>query len=232
MLRKVRLWLPEMSAVLLALLILPPALYAQDAAQNETPSDYYFQIETLNPGLAPLPDEPRLDTPQSTLEYLLNTMNADDPQAAAHALNLNALPIEEQAIQAEELARQLHYMLKHKSLLNWDVLPDRPDGQRDAAISNNDPLAGKPRRSIALGYLPLDGREQSIRLNRVRVGENEPVWVFASSTPSMSRQCAGSSTNCCATTKTGTNAASRCCTSPISLTRPSSCGHSVAPPTR
>ncbi len=182
MLRNFRLWLAGMSAVLLALLALPPALYAQDASQSDRPSEYYFQIDTLNPGLAPLPDQPGLDTPQAALEHLLTEIEADDPYAAAHALNLNALPIEEQTVHADQLARQLHYVLNHKSLLSWDKLPDRPDGQLDIGLSNNDPLAGEPRRSITLGSLPLDGRELRIRVNRVRAGDNEPVWVFASST--------------------------------------------------
>ncbi|MEZ5594261.1 MAG: hypothetical protein R3F53_27610 [Gammaproteobacteria bacterium] len=81
-----------------------------------------------------------------------------------------------QALRAAELARQLYYVIEQKLWIDWEDLSDRPDGQIDVGAANN-PLIGVPRRSLKLGSIELDGRDAAIRLQRVKLPEQEPIWV-------------------------------------------------------
>lgn len=158
-------------------LVLAAAVLA-GPAQGQDPPDA-FAAPPLNPGL-PAPERaPNLGTPQAALEHLVLSVRAGEELAAARALDLGGLPAERQAERGPELARRLVYLLERKRLLDWEAVPDRPDGQAE-------PLPGRPapapRRSLLLGTLPLDDRDAEIRLSRLRPAGGEAVWVVARDT--------------------------------------------------
>lgn len=150
--------------------------------QAQDYNEAYYKLERLNEGLLVDVPPPNLQTPQATLEYFVQAASEDDFERAANALNLNLIPPSEQPERGPSLADHLYYILLRKSLINWDAVPDRPDGQLEPAPGNNNPLAGQPRRSINLGNINLDGRDIEVRLQRVKVSDSEPIWVFSPQT--------------------------------------------------
>ncbi len=67
--------------------------------------------------------------------------------------------------------------------INWDELPDRPDGVvEDALGTGQDPMAGRVRRSIRLGSIEVDGRTIPVHVNRLKPGSEPPVWLFSAHT--------------------------------------------------
>ena len=73
-------------------------------------------------------------------------------------------------------------MLDTQLGFDWEGLPDRPDGADDQAAGQSNPLLGQPRRSLRVGTMDLDGRDVAVRLQRVRVGSEAPVWVVSPQT--------------------------------------------------
>lgn len=151
------------------------------AAQDDGFHPAYYRVDSLNKGLA-APSEPiNLSTPQAALEHFILSCRDEDYGRAAHALNLNLIPQATRLIRAPFLAEKFFYVINQRLWLDWDEVPDRPDGQTDAA-SGSDPLAGEPRRSIRIGRIDADGRDIAIRLQRVKAEGQEPVWVFSANT--------------------------------------------------
>lgn len=151
-------------------------------AQQEDESGYnqaYYLTRSLNAGLAPLQPPPNLFTPQASLENFMLSARLGDFDRAARSLNLDLIPEDRRSVRAADLARKLFYLINQQLWIDWDTIPDRADGQRDRATSKNDPLAGQPRRSIEIGSMTLHGRDAAVRLQRVKGGEDEPVWVFS-----------------------------------------------------
>jgi small-conductance mechanosensitive channel len=179
--------------VLLALLFgaVPPLAQAQEGGPDEPIFEqdedvyhgtYYVQ-DRLNAGLRARDMSEELLTPQAALEYFVLAAREERFHDAAYALNMNLLPLERQSEQAGTLAEHLYYLLQQHALIDWDSLPDRPDGQIDTSSSQNkNPLVGTPRRNIRLGDIALDGRDVPVRIQRVKVGDQPPVWVFSAST--------------------------------------------------
>jgi MscS family membrane protein len=147
------------------------------AAQQSGPSDVYFEVEALNPGLAGEPRTSR-DTPQATLESFLDLAKAGEYARAAHLLDLSSIAVADQPSAGPRLARQLEKILERKVWINWEGLPDRPDGL-DITTSPKDVLAGSPRRSLRIALIELDDRPVPVRLERVKPADGKPVWVFA-----------------------------------------------------
>jgi small-conductance mechanosensitive channel len=142
----------------------------------------YYLAEELNPGLPQPGDAINRATPQALLEFMIRASRSDDYERAAHGLNLRLIPRDRQANQGPSLARHLCYLIRNKLSIPWSDIPDRPDGQLDVASGARDHLLGKPRRSIRIGEIPLDGRDLPFRIQRVKAGDANPVWVFAPST--------------------------------------------------
>lgn len=142
----------------------------------------YYLLDVLNEGLPDPSVTANLQTPQATLEYFVQASRAQQFEAAAAALNLNLFPIEQQVAAASTLARQLFYLLDTQVGLDWEGLPDRPDGASTQPLGPNDRMAGQPRRSLLLGSLSLGGRDAVLRFQRVRVGDATPIWVFSAQT--------------------------------------------------
>ena len=153
----------------------PRALALGDYNEN------WFVTDTLNEGLAPPAIAPNRSTPQATLESFLRAARNKDFAAAAQMLNLNLVPVAEQARLGPLYANQLRDVLDRKIALDWSGLPDRPDGVAEIA-PGNDPLAGQPRRSIRFGLLEIGNRDAELRLDRIRVGDGSPIWVVSAQT--------------------------------------------------
>jgi small-conductance mechanosensitive channel len=182
------------AVLLLVLWCMPLPAEAQEAEEgnqdNQSEEDddsvyhgTYYEQEWLNAGLPERDIVDDLDTPQAALEHFVLSARSDDFETAAYALNLNLIPVQNQAEQAPDLAYKLYYLLQQNALIDWDSMPDRPDGQIDTFTSQDkNPLAGAPRRNIRLGSIALDGRDIPIRVQRVMVEGQRPVWVFSAST--------------------------------------------------
>lgn len=177
--------------LLLGLWCIPLPAGAQEGESGEQESQEgesvyhgsYYEQERLNAGLPERDMSEQLRTPQAVLEHFVLSAREDNFHAAAYALNLNLLPSREHETLAPDLARQLHYLLQQHALIDWDSLPDRPDGQIDTASSQNkNPLFGTPRRNIRLGAIALEGRNIPIRIQRVKAEGQPPLWVFSAST--------------------------------------------------
>ena len=144
-------------------------------------NENWYVLEALNTGLAPKPDTFFLLSPQETLESYVRACRAGRFETAAHALNLNLFPEGRQAELGPLLAQQLYYVLDQRIGLKWGDIPDRPDGASTvpgASVSS----VGTARRSLSVGDLNSDGREIDLRLQRVRVGDEAPRWVWAATT--------------------------------------------------
>lgn len=141
----------------------------------------YYLLDALNEGVVP-DSTVNLQTPQAALETFARTGRMGRFGVAAQVLNLNLIAEREQADLGPDLAERLHYVLDKQIGFDWEGLPDRPDGLQEGPASGNDPLAGAPRRSLRIGSLPLGGRGVAIRLQRVKVGDGPPVWVFSPQT--------------------------------------------------
>jgi MscS family membrane protein len=141
------------------------------AAQQSGPSDVYFEVEALNPGLAGEPRTSR-DTPQATLESFLDLAKAGEYARAAHLLDLSSIAVADQPSAGRRLARQLEKILERKVWINWEGLPDRPDGL-DITASPKDVLAGSPRRSLRIALIELDDRPVPVRAGACQTGRRQ-----------------------------------------------------------
>ncbi|WP_375689583.1 mechanosensitive ion channel family protein [Pseudooceanicola sp. LIPI14-2-Ac024] len=166
--------LQRLAAVLLFCLLaaLPRIAAAQDASAE------WYEIDRLNPGLPSPSQQIFRDTPQATMESFLALARAGQYADAAHLLDLGALPWADQEQAGPALAEMLETIMDRRVVVDWYSLPDVPDAV-EANPSADDPFGAKPRRSIRLWIVDLDNRPVSIRLNRVKPGETEPVWVFS-----------------------------------------------------
>lgn len=172
-----RFLLTALCAVWLCLL---PFAFGQAQAQDQA-RDSVYPLQALNDGLGRVPDAMDRATPRSTMESLIFAARTGRWRDAAHLLNLNEYRPSEHYDVGAELARRLEVVIDRKAVVDWDDLLDRPDAL-DATGPGRNAAAGKPRRSILLWTLQLDGKPAAIRLNRVQVGEAAPVWVFSRQT--------------------------------------------------
>ncbi len=184
-------WFSALVLLVLLMGAVPPLAHAQEGGPDEPIFEqdeevyhgtYYVQ-DRLNAGIRARDMSEELLTPLAALEYFVLAAREERFHDAAYALNMNLLPLERQAEQAGTLAEHLYYLLQQHALIDWDSLPDRPDGQIDTSSSQNkNPLVGTPRRNIRLGAITLGGRDVPVRIQRVKVDDQPPVWVFSAST--------------------------------------------------
>lgn len=160
------------------LLILVVTMVHADRASAEDP---FFTVDELNAGLGDVPETIDRRTPRSAMTSFLLAGEAEDWDAAAHLLDLGNIPDGERQERGRVLAEQLHSVIRRKAILDWSMLNDRPDALQITG-GQGDTQAGEPRRSLPLRELPLDIAPATIRLNRIKAGESDPVWVFPRST--------------------------------------------------
>ena len=164
----------RLASLLAALLLLLPI----GAAAQPSP---FYEVEALNEGLGPAPEDVDRETPRATVESLLALAEEGDWEGAAHLLDLAEIDPSRQARLGPIEAQRLHTVLERKVIVSWSRLLDRPDAL-DASATSNSAVAGQARRSILLGVLDLDDRTVPIRLNRLKPAGGDPVWVFSRQT--------------------------------------------------
>ena len=121
-------------------------------------------MESLKEGLPEDVSPLRRDTPRATLEAFFDAIRRDEFLKAGYALNLNAIPVDEQAERATDLALMLAFVLRRHNLIDWDDIPDRPDARVLPGQGSTSPYS---RRSVELGVVELEGRPVAISLQRV-----------------------------------------------------------------
>lgn len=142
----------------------------------------YYPLNKLNSGLPPLSEPAHLSSPLATMEFFQSAIMNQQYDLAAYALNLNLIDSELQRNRAIELSKRLDYLLSKKELYVFNDMPDRPDGLIEPLIGDTSSIRGIPRRSIRLGYMDYRERRVPISIERVRVGDEQPVWVFSAQT--------------------------------------------------
>lgn len=147
------------------------------AQEDERPSEpFAFKVEAINEGLLPADPPLRLDTPRAAIESFYDAVRSEDFGRAAHVLNLNDVPLDEQADQAPGLALKLAFVLRRYDLVDWRELPDQPDARVLPKLPDSPgPYA---QRSLTLGHVEMDGRPFPISLQRFHT-EEETVWLFS-----------------------------------------------------
>lgn len=175
---------------LLLILLMPLALaqgfgFDQSQIASELEGDFneaYYPIKTLNAGLPKLNPPANRQSPQALIIFFEQAIAKQDYLRAAHALNLNLINPEDQPEQGAELAKKLAFLLENGKVINYKTLSDRPDALIESIPGTSQSNAGKPQRSIKLGELDRQHYKQTIRLQRVRVNELAPIWVFSANT--------------------------------------------------
>lgn len=142
----------------------------------------YYPLTKLNSGLPTLSEPPNLSTPLATLEFFQSAVMNQQYDLASYALNMNLLDSNVQLSRSVELSRQFDFLLTKKDLYVFDDMPDRPDGLIEPPIGSSSSVTGIPRRSILIGYIDYRERRVPIFLQRVRVEDKAPIWVFSEQT--------------------------------------------------
>ncbi|MCQ0987809.1 mechanosensitive ion channel family protein [Jiella marina] len=115
------------------------------------------------------------------METFIFASRGEDWLTAAYALDLSGIDPAMQETMGPILAKRLYEVTERAMWLDWTELPDRPDALLASASSKN-PLAGEARRNLRLSILELGDRPVSIRMARVKPGDDDPVWVFSRQT--------------------------------------------------
>ena len=153
-----------------------------DAGLTGDYNENYYALDKLNAGLPPLSEPPNLSTPLATLEFFQSAVMNQQYDLAAYALNMNLIDGKLQRSRAIDLAKQLDFLLIEKKLYVFDELPDRPDGLIEPPLGSTNSIQGIPRRSIQLGYIDYRERRVPIHLERVRIDDSAPFWIFSAQT--------------------------------------------------
>lgn len=138
----------------------------------------WFETDSLNAGLGPVPQWIDRSTPQGTMESFQIAIYRGDYAAAAHLLDLSDIPGPQQPVAGPDLAGQLNTVLARKVIIDWNGLSDRPDG----ILAHTSEQAPSPIRSVMLWSIELADRPVPIRMNRVKPENGDPVWVFSRQT--------------------------------------------------
>lgn len=144
-------------------------------------NQHYIILDHLNSGLPATTRTPNLATPMGAMEFFYTLSATSDFKNASHALNLNSFDTDIQAQAGEKLAQKLDYLLSEKGLYVFDELPDREDGLIEPALGSSNPIHGVPRRMIKIGVIDYKMRKIPLYLERVKVNDSSPIWVFSQS---------------------------------------------------
>ena len=149
---------------------------------QEEESQSWYEVDALNAGLGPAPEELDRSTPRSAMRAFVELSDEGNFAAAQHMLNLNALPPERQAEAGERFAQQLYQVIDRRVWLDWSGLPARPDALVESGSSSN-PQAGQVRRDLGFKLFQLNGRAYEIRLARYKAPTGEEAhWLFTPQT--------------------------------------------------
>jgi len=142
----------------------------------------YFIIQHRNKFLKQSDFTINRETPQACLENFILSARNDEYIKAAHSLNLNLLPDNISEKQVKEIAHKLYLVINKNINIDWDRLPERPDGQIDVIRNKNKGVAATPRKSIAFGKLNVKERDVTLRLQRIKYKTEPPYWVISANT--------------------------------------------------
>lgn len=145
-------------------------------------NEAYYVLNRVNKSIGLPPNRLNFQTPQSVLEHFILQSRNNNYQDAAYALNLNLYPDNISEEDAAILAEKLYFVLNQRVNINWDELPDRPDGQIDIQTTTNQAVAGNPRRSIVFGEVDMDGRGIVFRVQRVKYKDYGAFWLISQNT--------------------------------------------------
>jgi MscS family membrane protein len=168
-------------ALAMLVLAVPASAQAQrDIAQDSAP--FVYEVERLENGGgggagAPLD----LDTPLGLVESFMAAGEAGEFERASAALDFANIDTSARAMSRRDVTSALYNLLHRSVVIDWAILPDRPDAV-DTETSSKDPMAGTARRSVTLAEIELDGRSIPIRLAREQAPGGEPVWLFSRQT--------------------------------------------------
>ncbi|HJL17584.1 MAG TPA: mechanosensitive ion channel [Sandaracinaceae bacterium LLY-WYZ-13_1] len=139
------------------------------------------RLPALDTGLPLVDPPPDLGTPRATLYNLIEGCEAGELTRAAHSLDTRRL---EGGAAPTELAERLCYLLDRRLEVDWDAVPDHPEGLSEPpAFSTAGPRTA--RQNLRVGSLPLDGRPVDVRLQRIDPPGRPPLWLVAA--PSVAR---------------------------------------------
>ena len=108
-------------------------------------NEAYYILNRVNKSIGLPPNRINFQTPQSVLEHFITQARNNNYKEAAYALNFNLLPDNITEEDAAKLAEKLYFVLNQRVNINWDELPDRPDGQVDIQTTTNLPRVPFPR---------------------------------------------------------------------------------------
>lgn len=155
-----------------------------DTALSGDYNPNYYLLDELNTAIPPLDKPANLTTPLAMLEFFQSAVMRQQYDLAAYALNMNLFDSSVQKSRSIELTKRLDYLLVKKDLYLFEELPDRPDGLIEPVVGSSSSILGIPRRSIVLGYMNYRERQVPITIERVRVNDQAPIWVFSAQTVS------------------------------------------------
>lgn len=155
---------------------IPPCIAAEQGSGGN-----WFEMDQLNSGLGEPPEDLARSTPREAASEFFRLTSEQRFEAAAHVLDLSHLDEAEQARRGAELAHRLAEVLERTTVIDWRNLSDRSDALLEGGTRDT-PQAGESRRSLRLSELDLGRRPVEIRLNRVKEGEADAVWLFAAQT--------------------------------------------------
>lgn len=144
-------------------------------------SDAWYDVDRLNAGMGAPSDKIKRATPRSAMRSFIEVSDEGDHASAAHVLNLNDIPEQEQESRGAEIARQLASVIERRVWVDWSDLPSRPDAKVEGGTSNN-PQAGQVRRDLGIKLIEIDGRAYEIRIARYKHGESDAIWLFTPQT--------------------------------------------------
>lgn len=145
-------------------------------------NEAYYVLSRINNNIGLPPNRLNFQTPQATLESFITSCRKKNFEDAAYALNLNLLPNNLTKDQAGELAEKLYFVIRQRVKIDWNGLPDRPDGQIDIYTTANQAIAGSPRRSVVFGEVLLNDIDVVMRLQRVKYKDFGAFWLISANT--------------------------------------------------
>ncbi len=145
-------------------------------------NESYYIVSRINENIGLPPNEYNFRTPQATLEHFMLSARDSDFAAASYALNFNRMPLSLNKEEAAILAEKLYFVINQRVAIDWGSISDRPDGQIDIQTSTNKAIAGEPRRSVYFGEVDLEGRDASLRLQRIKHKDYGAFWLISADT--------------------------------------------------
>ncbi|MDH3227718.1 MAG: mechanosensitive ion channel family protein, partial [Thermoleophilia bacterium] len=161
---------PPLARLALAIALVIPALAA--AAQEAPPPT--SQAEPAPPSRPAGPtDDLERGVPRTAMKGYLQACRDGDFERAARYLDLSRLSPAERSERGPELARRLEVVLDQKLWVDWELLSDDPDGERDDGLSASRDRVGSIETSM--GPVP-------VLLQRVPREDGTRIWKIASAT--------------------------------------------------